>query len=628
MTQSALCRGLGMIALALLLCLTAHTAIGDTSSGGYLKPDQAFSHQQKATDDGRIEIHWHIAPGYYLYRSRIKVEGKPSPIKGVDKPKGKRIDDPYFGQQQIYKHDTRVIITPGDAEKLELTWQGCAEAGLCYPPQHATIDIADISGAGAQSKPVHSGSQNTNSPDFARTTDIGQHPLPDTQRQTTTPAADATQSEEQALAARLADSSTLWTLLAFFGLGLLLTFTPCVLPMVPILSSLIVGAGARGMRGFVLSLAFVLPMALTYAVLGVAAALAGANLQAMLQTPLVIGLFAAVFIILAAAMFGLFELQLPAFVRDRLNQASANRQGGHIGGAAALGVISAVLVGPCMTAPLAGALLYIADTGNALLGGTALLLLGLGMGVPLLVVGTVGARLMPRPGPWMNAVKTVFGFILLATALWLVGRIIPAPVMLGLWGVFLILVAVALGFSVANIRRATTRIGPVVAATLAIICGLWGALMIVGASGGATDPIRPLAFLHEQPRSHTDDRFVTVHNLATLDKQVAAAGRNNQWTIVDFYADWCISCKIIDKTVFGDPKVQKALADTILLRPDVTDDNTDSRRLMQQLGVLGPPTILFIAPSGQEQRGARIVGEIDATQFLQHWQQARQAADS
>jgi thiol:disulfide interchange protein DsbD len=603
-----------LLAAILLLCSVSATAAFGTAGGSkFLKPDQAFSHQAHATDDGRIKIQWHIADGYYLYRSRLKIKGAPAAVANVDKPEGKTHDDPYFGKQQIYQHDTSVTVTPGQAQQLKLTWQGCAKAGLCYPPQHTTLDIAQIDGVNAQSGPTPPAAVSASSPDA-----------------TASSSARADLGADQALAARLAEGSIAWTLLAFFGFGLLLSLTPCVLPMVPILSGVVVGSGARGTRGLFLSLAFVLPMAATYAVLGVAAALAGANLQAVLQTPAVLGAFAAVFIVLAASMFGLFELQLPAFLRDRLSQASANRQGGHLGGAAALGVISAVLVGPCMTAPLAGALLYIANTGNALLGGLALLCLGLGMGVPLLIVGTAGAQLLPKPGPWMNAVKAVFGFILLATAIWLISRVTPPALVIGLWGALLVAIAVTLG---AVARRATqaASTGPVIAATLAVLCGLWGGLMIVGASGGADNPMRPLAFLHagasaSSQSAAADDanaHFTTIHDVAGLDAAVHKASQNGQWTVVDFYADWCVSCKVIDKTVFGNTKVQKALDDAQLLRPDVTDSDAQSRNLLHKFGILGPPTILFISPDGQEQRSARVVGELSATDFLDHWQSAR-----
>ncbi len=615
-----------------LSCAPVALASGTLSNGQFLPPNQAFSYHKTVKDDGQVALHWHIADGYYLYRSRLTVEGANAPVAQVNKPKGKFIHDRYFGDEHIYDHDITMTVAPGRARRLKLTWQVCAKAGLCYPPQHATINIPASAGSG----PATPSADTTSDP----SPDTSQSGAAHTAQATSPTASDRTAGlgDDQALATRLAAGSVAWTLAAFFGMGLLLSFTPCVLPMVPILSGVIVGAGARGLRGAVLSAAFVLPMAATYAVLGVAAALAGANLQAILQTPAVLGAFALVFVVLALAMFGVFELQLPGPLRDRLSRASANRRGGHIAGAAALGVISAVLVGPCMTAPLAGALLYIASSGNVVLGGLALLALGLGMGVPLLVVGTLGAQFMPRPGAWMNAVKGAFGFVLLATALWMIGRVTPAPIMLGLWGVLFIAASLAIGRLVRRQGQAAGT-GAVTAATGALVLGLWGALMVVGAAGGAHDPLRPLAFFAvgssaggATPVTGSDDRFQSVHDLAGLRQALATAEQHGQWTIVDFYADWCVSCKVIDRTVFGNAKTQQALADANLVRPDVTSDNGATRKLMRTLGVVGPPTILFIGPNGQERRSARIVGELSADAFLQHWRRAhaanRQAARS
>ncbi|NNC22997.1 protein-disulfide reductase DsbD [Salinisphaera sp. USBA-960] len=610
------------IAYWLLLLLAACLVYSSTTLAAedqFLPPDKAFSYQKQVTDNGRIELRWQVADGYYLYRSRMQIEGKDASIKKVKKPDGKLIHDQYFGDQNVYNHDVTVTIDPGQARQIDLTWQGCAKAGLCYPPQHATLDVPTDAGGGSTTASADKASEQASA--------ASQSQAPQTAAE-----ANHQSGDDQALVNRLAQGSIAWTLAVFFGLGLLLAFTPCVLPMVPILSGVIVGADARGLRGAVLSLAFVLPMAVTYAVLGVAAALAGANLQAILQTPAVLGAFALVFVVLALAMFGVFEFQLPAALRDRLNRANENRRGGHIAGAAGMGVISAVLVGPCMTAPLAGALLYIAQSGDVVLGGLALLALGLGMGVPLLVVGTLGAQFMPRPGPWMNGVKAAFGFVLLATALWMISRVLPASVTLGLWGVLFIAAGLAIGCAVRRLGY-SAGVGTVAAATGALVLGLWGGLMVVGAAGGAHDPMRPLTFLstgsgaNATPAS-TDfnDRFQRVHDLASLKQSVGAAKQQDQWTLVDFYADWCVSCKVIERQVYGNAKVQKALANVNLVRPDITDNNQAIRKMMDAFDVVGPPTILFIGPDGQRYRSARIVGELDADAFLEHWRRAQRAA--
>lgn len=602
-----------VLVVAIVLCGPAATAADTDSNNQFLAPDKAFSYDKQVTAEGRVKLHWSVAPGYYLYRSRLEVKGKPSPVESVQMPDGTPIHDQYFGDQQVFKHDVTITIAPGDANKLALSWQGCAEAGLCYPPQHATLDVGDRASVAPADKTGESSAL------------AGQSDSP-------TESAEPPADSDQGLAARLAGGAIGWTLLAFFGMGLLLSFTPCVLPMVPILSGVVVGAGARGLRGLTLSLAFVVPMALTYAVLGVGAALAGANLQAILQTPAVLGAFAGVFVLLSLAMFGVFELQLPAALRDRLQQASANRAGGHLAGAAALGVISAVLVGPCMTAPLAGALLYIAQSGNVVLGGLALLSLGLGMGAPLLLVGTVGAQLLPKPGSWMNAVRVVFGFLLLATALWMIQWVTPASWLLGLWGAWLLAIGLTLGWAARRLSGALSARSLTLFIAGALLA-LWGLLMVVGAAGGGHDPARPLSFAGASNSGAADTaddsatsfnaRFQTIHDSASLNQAIEQAQAKGQWTVVDFYADWCVSCHVIDRTVFGDAEVQSALAGAQLLRPDVTDDSPETRQLMDDLEVVGPPTILFIGPDGQERRAARVVGELGPSDFLQHLSRAK-----
>lgn len=590
-------------ALLLALFATGAWAAGLGSGDDFLLPNQAFELDTQVQDDGTVLLHWDIAPDYYMYRGRFKVKGSPDSVQSVKSPAGKQIHDEYLGDVEIYRKEATLRVRPGEADSLRLTWQGCADAGLCYPPQHKTVHLEGLVGAssaGSGTPPTASGGKES-----------------------------ASLGSDQTLATQLATGGFGWALLVFFGLGLLLTFTPCVLPMVPILSSVIVGSHARGLRGFSLALAFVLPMAVTYAVLGVVSALLGANLQALLQAPPVLIAFALVFAVLALAMFGVFELQLPRPLRERLTRLSERQRGGHIGDAAAMGVVSAVLVSPCMTAPLAGALLYIADTGNALLGGSALLSLGLGMGVPLLIVGTVGAQILPRPGPWMNAVKTLFGFVLLGTALWFLQRILPGTVMLVLWGALLLLMGLSLWKAGKHLTHNTAATSSLTAAAL---LSLWGVMMVIGAAGGADTPLRPLGFLQadssgKQSAAGTEKRnfmarFQPVEDHAELQSRIAKAQASGQWTLVDFYADWCISCKEIERRVFSQPRVQQALSNFQLLRPDVTAYDNADQRLMQKLGVMGPPTILFIGPEGGEKRASRIIGEVDAEAFLTHLKKA------
>ena len=551
----------------------------------FLPPDQAFRYQLTSALDGRVMLHWDIADGYYLYRKAFAIDGAPMPVAAIDFPQGEMIEDEFFGASEVYFHQTMIEIQPGAARTLSLTWQGCAEAGLCYPPQHASVTLpgADSSEPDARAP-----------------------------------------AEDQQLAATLADGHLLWGVAAFFGLGVLLAFTPCVLPMLPVLSALVVGRQARGWQGFTLALAYVLPMALTYAALGVVTALAGASMQAVFQQPWVVSLFAVLFVGLALAMFGFFTLQLPGWLRDRLHRAGERQRGGTLLSAAAMGVLSAFLMGPCMTAPLAGALLYIAESGDVMQGGLALFALGLGMGLPLLLVATVGAHLLPKPGGWMDAVKVGFGFALLGMALWFVARLLPASMVLALWGVLLLSAALTLWRATGQVRAPVTP-GGLLAGALALVAGVWSLLMLGGAAAGGESPWRPLAsWVSGAPAPQNDfmARFQPVPDTATLSAQLAQASARGQWTLVDFYADWCVACHVIEAEVFGDPAVQAALGSAQLLRPDVTAHDADDRALMQRYGIIGPPTLLLIGPDGEERRAQRVIGEVDAAGFLARWQAA------
>ncbi|WNK20855.1 protein-disulfide reductase DsbD [Halomonas piscis] len=613
--------------LLFLLAGSAMLATSAAASNDFLPVDQAFSYDVATNDDDTLTITWEIAPDYYLYRKQFGFEGEAQQVADVTFPDGETIEDEFFGKSEVYYDQVAVTVDPGQVQQLNLTWQGCAEAGLCYPPERATLDLAEYTGS--------SGLASSGSPDIQNASTPGSTPT-DAGEDNASSAAEsqagsAELGEDQTLAASLAEGNAIWVLAVFFGLGLLLVFTPCVLPMVPILTSLIVGSGARGKRGFMLSVAYVLPMAITYALLGVVAALAGANLQAIMQTPWVLGAFALVFIALAASMFGLYEIQLPAGLRNRLDRANSRQRGGSLGGAAVMGVLSALLVGPCMTAPLAGALLYIADSGDVVLGGSALFTLGLGMGAPLILAGTVGARLLPKPGGWMTGVKVVFGFVLLGTAIWFVERVVPASVTLGLWGAWVLAIGVTL-YQFAVHTAAPTAPSRMISRIAGLILSLWGGLLVIGAAGGADSLSQPLGFVSTPGNgaaaagaSQGDfmDRFEETADLDMLKAQVDTATTNGQWTLVDFYADWCISCKVIEEEVFGNAEVQQALGDFQLLRPDVTENDADDRELMQAFNIIGPPTLLLIGPDGEERRAARIVGELGPDEFLQRLSQAQ-----
>lgn len=591
-----------LVVAVIVLLLSSYELPGAMAANKhFLLPGQAFSLKTKIQKNGHIQLHWKIASGYYLYRQRFKVSGSPAPVASVNIPSGKVFQDPVFGRERIFTHAVTITVLPGQAEHLHLSWQGCAKAGLCYPPQHKTVDLSK---SVSVTPPKSHGNAHAHSSPANK------------------------QGNGQVLAVRLSGNHTFLTLAAFFGFGLLLVFTPCVLPMVPILTSLIVGSEARGRRGLSLSIAYTLPMAVTYALLGVAAALAGTQLQAWAQNPWLLSSFAFIFVLLALSMLGVYELQVPAGFRHILMRASNRQKGGSVVSAAIMGSLSALLVGPCVTAPLASALLYIAHNGNIYLGGGALFALGLGMGVPPIIAGTLGAHLLPKPGPWLIVVKSVFGFVMLAMAIWFVMRIAPDNVTLALWGAWLIALSVTCVSGISSQRTATRM----TVRTTGLLMGLWGTLLIIGAAGGSSSPIQPLSFLSlssgqsvSMPKRMQDSSisFKPVPSLSTLKHDLAIARNRNRWTMLDFYADWCVSCHTIDRTVFGSSKVQQAVAHMQLLRANVTQDDKADRKLMKKLGVVGPPTILFIGPDGNERRNARVVGEVGAKGFLKHLHRAR-----
>lgn len=574
-------RRLWVLALLLLPLLANALPGGDL----FKKPDflpvgQAFMFSSQRLESGETRVYWQIADGYYLYQKRLKFDGL-SAGQQPPLPAGEQHNDEYFGEQQVYRQGLELVIPASASGQVKVGWQGCADAGLCYPPQTQTVDLE-----GGNAKVID-----------------GQAP-------------------DQALASILQERSLGWSLLIFFGLGLLLAFTPCSLPMLPILAGVVVGSGARPRRGLVLATVYVLSMALIYAGLGVVAALLGSQLQSTLQQPWLLGSFAGLFVILALPMFGFFELQLPGLLRDRLENAGRQRQGGSVLGAGVLGALSGLMVGPCMTAPLAGALLYIAQSSNAMHGALVLFVMGLGIGLPLLLLVTLGNRFLPKPGAWMDLVKGVFGFLLLGTALIMVRPLLSESLWLALFGALLLIVAYSAVVQTRTLKRAALICGPA-----GLILGLWGAMMLVGAAGGADDPWQPLKIYsgaRSEVGSARHDAFTTLKDPAALDRELAAAKADGQWVLVDYYADWCVSCKIMEKRVFGKREVMQALSGVRLLRLDVTADNAASRELLKRYAVPGPPTLLWLGPDGNERRERRITGEVNDEEFLEQWQATRE----
>ncbi|MGL6243483.1 protein-disulfide reductase DsbD [Pseudomonas sp.] len=548
----------------------------------FLPVEKAFVFTSERLASGETQLYWQITDGYYLYQKRLKFEGLP-PEQHPVLPEGEVHSDEFFGEQPVYRQGLELKIPAGATGQIKVGFQGCADAGLCYPPQTQVVDLGGNIAVATNEAP------------------------------------------DQVLASSLQQRALGWSVLVFFGLGLLLAFTPCSLPMLPILAGLIVGSGATPKRGFALATSYVVSMALVYAAMGVLAALLGANLQALLQNPWLLGSFAAIFILLALPMFGFFELQLPVAVRDRLENVSRNQRGGSLIGAGVLGALSGLLVGPCMTAPLAGALLYIAQSGNALHGGLILFAMGIGIGVPLLLLVTVGNRFLPKPGAWMNLLKGVFGFLFLATALLMLRPVLDQSLWIGLCGALLLIAA----YSAWKQSEGFGRVAHLFGAS-ALLLGIWGSLLMIGAAGGSDDLIKPLQVYSAsaagnaaRPTGH--EAFTTINDPAALQRELDAAQAQGQWVLLDYYADWCVSCKVMEKQVFGKAKVMEALSDVRLLRLDVTADNAASRELLGRYKVPGPPSFLWIGADGQERRGQRITGEVDADTFLQRWTTTRDA---
>lgn len=602
----------------------------------FLEPDQAFRLSARSGDGAQVELTFDIADGYYLYRERLAVEAAPASVQlgAPAYPPGKvKFDETFQKDVETYRKQLRVPVpvtaAPGEF-KLAVTSQGCADAGLCYPPRQQVLKVQVADGAVRSVALMADEAGQAWQPADAAAQPITVALL-GTNASPAMPTAPAptVNSGEVSIDTALR-SGSLWVVAGVFLLaGVLLSFTPCVLPMVPILSSIIVGQGAATSRwrGLVLSASYALGMALVYTLLGVAAGLAGEGLAAALQTPWVLGLFAALLVLLSLSMFGLYELQLPSSLQSRLTAASGRFGGGRHLGVFAMGGVSALIVGPCVAAPLAGALVYISQTRDVLLGGLALFALACGMSVPLLLVGASAGSLLPRAGGWMEAVKRVFGVLLLGVALWMVTPVLPTWALMIGWGLLALLGAVLLGL----FDRLPER-GPGVerlAKGLGLVLALVGAAQLIGVLSGGRSVLQPLAHLASAATFAPGGSgsaagqgggaaapvatFRRVKTIDELDQIVRSAGKP---VMLDFYADWCVSCKEFEQFTFHDPRVQARLAGAVLLQADVTANDAADRALLKRYGLFGPPGILFFDPQGREQATARVIGYQDAPRFL------------
>ncbi len=573
--------------------------LDDAGEDEVLAPEVAFKVELAAQDSRTLRADFLIAPGHYLYKDRFKFEllSAGSELVGVELPDGVAKEDPTFGLMEVYYDFTTALIHLGEASRypldIRVTYQGCNASGLCYAPMRSNFTV------GADGKATVKAGGDT----------------------ATVVSSAASAVNENDRIATLLKGGKLWLIIAgFFGFGLLLSFTPCVLPMIPILSSIIVGGKKFSrLHTFNLSLTYTLGMALTYTLMGVAAGLSGQMLSAALQNAWALGFGALIFVLLALSMFGFYELQLPSAFESRIAGLTNRIKGGHFFGVFLMGALSALILSPCVAAPLAAALLYISQTHDVLLGGSALFALSMGMGVPLLLLGASAGDLLPKAGAWMNAVRNFFGVVMLAMAVWLVSPLLPVAVQLLLWAALLIVPAIymhAVDALPANAHKWLKFWKGV-----AIIMLVLGITLLIGAMSGAKSPLQPLAGLRgaaaETQVSHLP--FQPVKTVAELEEKIQTSA--GKLVMLDFYADWCVACKEMELFTFSDPRVQARMRDAVLLQADVTQNSTDDAELLKRFNLFGPPGIIFFDGNGEELTQMRVIGFQNADKFLQNLKQ-------
>ncbi len=591
--------------------LAVDNLLDDLGFGGQddiLEVDDAF----KLTTDieaNRFVARWVIAEGHYLYQDKMNIIPADENIETypLQLQPGDEKQDPIFNKLLYVYHDSAEVALPianssGAKQAIfKVMYQGCSEiSGICYPPQTREISVRlpEIIGTAAA------------------------------QQQTDT-AADVV-SEQDRIANTLKQGDTWITLLVFFGAGLLLALTPCVFPMIPILMGIIVGQGEnQTVRStFTLSLVYVLAMALTYTVVGILVGLSGENIQAWFQNPWIITAFVAIFIALSFSMFGFYELQMPASIQSKITQISNSQKGGTLTGVAIMGFLSALIVGPCVTAPLVGALIYIAETGDAILGGLALFSLSMGMGTPLLAIGASAGKILPKAGAWMDAVKAVFGVMLLGLGIWLLERVAPAAFTMALWAALLIVSAVYMGAidPLARDEQGRTSGWRKLWKGTGLLLLVYGIVLVIGLAAGGRDVFHPLKGIAVPGSSGSVQAshlsFKQIKGVDGLNAALADAGTQGKAVMLDFYADWCISCKEMEALTFTDPTVQQALSDVVLLQADVTPNDEQDKALYKHFGIIGPPSIMFFDKNGSERKNFRVVGFMPAEKFSAHVQQA------
>jgi thiol:disulfide interchange protein DsbD len=573
-----------------------------SASDEILDPDIAFRVFADIDSNKQLVLSWEIVSGYYLYKNKFSVGSQNPAIKlgAHEFPKGKVKQDPAFGEVEVYYDQNSVSIplalTDSNIKEfnLNVAYQGCKEDSVCYPPIKKSLTVSIPASFATQV--ISNSSSNTSAPITLV-------------------------SEQDSITQKLKDKSLLINILSFFVFGLLLAFTPCVFPMIPILSGILVGEGESitRARAMMLSISYVIAMALTYSVLGLVAGLFSLNLQAASQNVWVLSLFSGVFVFLALSMFGFYELQLPSSWQSKLSSSQSEAGSGTLKGAAFMGVLSAVIVGPCVAPPLAGALLYISQTGDAVLGGFALFAMGLGFGVPLLIVGTTSGELLPRAGLWMENIKRVFGVVMLGVAIWFLERVLPESVTLILWAALFVATAMFVG-ALDRLEAASTSSQRLCKA-LGIVLLVYGIILIVATANGGGTVLKPFNNQSSVVSAETLS-FKTIANLEDLDKELEQAKAEGKFVMLDFYADWCVTCDEMEAYTFIDPAVQRTLQQLVLIKIDVTKNNDNDKAFLKQFDIFGPPAIIFFNKNSVEIKSHRLVGFVKAEAFVEHIKQA------
>jgi thiol:disulfide interchange protein DsbD len=573
------------------------------ANADFLPVDEVFEPILTALDGNTVEVAIRVLDGYYLYKDKMaaSIDSSVAQAGKLELPAGEMKTDQYFGEMEVYHGDVfaKLPIARATPEAmtldLEVKYQGCAEGGICYPPVSKILSVdlpaATTVSALAAAPPAATGG--------------------------------APVSEQARLAQLIIGSSMLLVIATFFGAGLLLAFTPCVLPMVPILSGIIAGEGddISATRGFSLAFTYVMGMAVVYTLAGIAAAAVGVQLQAVFNAPWVLAVFSALFVILALSMFGLFELQMPSSVQSRLSAVSGKQKSGTFVGAFVMGALSSLIVTACVAPPLVATLTVIGQSGDMLRGGTALFALSMGMGTPLLLVGASAGKLIPRAGAWMDAVKNAFGFMMLGLAIWMMSRVLPGELTLALWGVLIFMAGVYLGglTQLTPDSLGMQKLGK----GFGLLAIIYGAVLLVGSLAGSNSVLKPLAALNTGGGGATvvEEQgldFQRIKTTGDLDAALAAAAAQGKSAMLDFYADWCVSCIEMEHYTFTDGGVQNALSNSVLLQADVTANDAEDQALLERFGVFGPPTIIFFGADGLQRHGYEVVGYMKAKEFAEH----------